>query len=97
MNKEEALKKFQKGESFKEDLEKEVLDEIEKIKMATKPEAKVSEHKGHIYNSLAVCIKALQDQGGKDDKVIEMKKRVHKARQRYSQALEIMSDYCTLI
>ena len=93
MRKEEALRKYFKGEDM-EDLKKEVLTVLDFIK----PAANVTQHRGFIFNALQECVDALERKGGKEDQIKEMKKRVSKLRgSNFTKAIEIMSDYCELV
>ena len=66
---------------------------MSKSKNDKKPTAKVIGEDGNVFNTLAICSKALK-RDGQHDKAKEMSDRVFDA-ENYQQALNIMQEYCT--
>lgn len=59
-----------------------------------KPIAKVLGQNGNVFNLIAICSRALKD-NGQSDKAKEMSDRVFDS-ESYNEALSIMSEYCEL-
>ena len=59
-----------------------------------KPKAKIIGENGNVFNLLGICSKAL-DSVGQRDKAKEMTTRVMASRS-YTDALQIMEEYCEL-
>ncbi len=60
-----------------------------------KPKAKVIGENGNVFNLIGICSKALKN-AGQPDKAKEMSGRVM-ASGSYTEALQIMEEYCELI
>lgn len=93
--KHKALEKYLKGESLN-DLKDDVMAQAKKLIHDKKPVVNIKPEAGNIFNTMELCIKALQDQGDKVEQIKAMRKKVLKVRS-YNKALEVFSEYCELI